>query len=258
VAANGDILALRSHVGCVDSDEPVSGLVDLPYDIPSVLATYAGENPGVPLGAWRSVDPSQNTFALESFIDELAGELDVTPIALRRRLLAKNPRARRVLDAASAAADEVRLEPGRFRGMALLRGFDSITAQVAEVSVQDKRLQVHRVFAAIDCGTAVNPRNVEGQMQGGIHFGLTAALFGAIKLKDGRVQEANFDSYPLLRMGQAPDVTVAVLETPNVKIGGVGEPPVPPIAPAVCNAIVAATGVRHRSLPLVRQRLTVS
>jgi isoquinoline 1-oxidoreductase beta subunit len=257
LAADGGILAVRSHIGCVDSDEPVSGLVDLPYDIPSALATYSGQNPGVPLGAWRSVDPSQNTFALESFIDELAGELGVTPIALRRKLLAHDARARRVLDSVAGAADNVRLEPGRFRGLALLKGFGSITAQVAEISVQEKRLKVHRVFAAIDCGTAVNPRNIEGQMQGGIHFGLTAALFGAITLQDGRVQEANFDSYPLLRMNQAPDVAVLVLESPGEKIGGVGEPPVPPIAPAVCNAIAAATGVRHRSLPLVRQGLTV-
>jgi len=258
LSADGSVLALRSHIGCVDSDAPVSGLVDLPYDIASVFATYAGDNPGIPLGAWRSVDPSQNTFALESFIDELAVELGSSPLAFRRELLAKDARALRVLDAAAAAADAVPLEPGRHRGIAFLRGFDSLIAEIAEVSVAGRRLRVHRVFAAIDCGTAVNPRNIEAQVQGGIHFGLTAALFGAITLKDGRVLEANFDSYPLLRMDQAPDVTVQVLESRNAKIGGVGEPPVPPIAPAVCNAIAAATGVRPRSLPLSRQGLTVA
>jgi isoquinoline 1-oxidoreductase beta subunit len=257
LSADGRLLALRSNVGCVDSDEPVSGLVDLPYDIPSVLATYAGENPGVPLGAWRSVDPSQNTFAMESFIDELAGELRVTPIALRRMLLKHDARALRVLDAVAGAADKTPPEPGRFRGLAMHRGFGSITAQIAEVSVREKRVKVHRVFAAIDCGTAVNPRNIEGQMQGGIHFGLAAALFGAITLSDGRVQQTNFDSYPLLSMSQAPEVTVTVLESPGEKVGGVGEPPVPPIAPAVCNAIAAATAVRYRSLPLARQGLDV-
>jgi isoquinoline 1-oxidoreductase beta subunit len=252
------VLALRSHIGCVDSDAPVSGLVELPYDIASVFATYAGENPGVPLGAWRSVDPSQNTFALESFVDELAIELGTSPLDLRRKLLAKDARALRLLDAVAAAASAVPLEPGRHRGVAFLRGFDSLIAEIAEVSVAEQRVRVHRVFAAIDCGTAVNPRNIEAQVQGGIHFGLTAALFGAITLKDGQVQEANFDGYPLLRMSQAPSVSVQVLESRNEKIGGVGEPPVPPIAPAVCNAIAAATGTRPRALPLTRQGFTVT
>ncbi|MGH8262870.1 MAG: molybdopterin cofactor-binding domain-containing protein [Steroidobacteraceae bacterium] len=257
LSADGRVLALRSSIGCVDSDEPVSGLVNLPYSIDTVVASYAGENPGVPLGAWRSVDPSQNTFALESFVDEIAAELKTSPLALRRKLLANDARALRVLDAAVAAANKVPLEAGRARGAAFLQGFESLIAQVAEVSVAGNRLRVHRVFAAVDCGTAINPRNIESQIQGGIHFGLTAALFGAITIKQGRVQEANFDSYPLLRLDQAPDVSVVVLESRGAKVGGIGEPPVPPIAPAVCNAIAAATGVRHRTLPLARAGLTV-
>jgi isoquinoline 1-oxidoreductase beta subunit len=246
-----DIAAVRAHIGCLDPYTPVGGLVGQPYALPNFLITYAGSNPGVPLGAWRSVDASQNLFFLESFIDELAGELRQDPLNFRRQLLKGQPRALRVLDAAAKLAhwDEP-LPEGRGRGIALLKGFGSLTAQVAEVSVDaDRNLRVHRVACVVDCGMAVNPDSVRAQFEGGVVFALSAAAFGEITIEHGRVQQANFDTCPVVRMNQCPQIDVEILESPGEKIGGVGEPPVPPVAPAIANAIFAATGERLRRLP---------
>lgn len=251
---SGALTALHVHVACVDPDTPVGGLVRQPYAIPNPLVTYSGTNPGVPLGAWRSVDASQNCFFLESFIDELAHELGRDPFEYRRGLLANDARALRVFDGAVAEAGST--SPGRHRGAALLRGYGSLIAEVVEVSVQAGKLTVHRVACAIDCGTAVNPSTISAQMEGGVVFALTAALHGAITIKDGRVEQTNFDSYRLLRITEAPQVSTRILESPNETIGGVGEPPVPPLAPALANAIFRATGRRIRSLPLGSQTLT--
>jgi isoquinoline 1-oxidoreductase beta subunit len=246
------IAAFRGHVGCLDADEPVGGMVNQPYALPNSFITFAGWNPGVPLGAWRSVDASQNLFFFESFIDELAQELGQDPLAMRRQLLRDNPRALRVLDAAAKLArwDE-KLPKGRGRGIAFLRGFGSMSAEVAEVSVgADRSVRVHRVSCAVDCGTAVNPSSIRAQFEGGVIFGLSAAALGEITIAGGRVQQSNFHDNPVVRMSQAPQVDVEILESPAEAIGGIGEPPVPPVAPAVANAIFAATGTRVRRLPL--------
>jgi isoquinoline 1-oxidoreductase beta subunit len=253
----GDRLkALRIQIGCLDSDEPTGGLIPSVYSFPNLLVTYGGVNPGVPIGAWRAVDHTQNVFALESFLDELAGEMGVSPLTLRRNLLARQPRATRVLDAVVDLAGPT--PAGRARGLALTERSGSFVAEIAEVSLTAQRsLTVHRVYAAIDCGTVVNPSTVEAQMQGGILFGLSAALFSQITIADGSVQEGNFDRYPLLTMRQAPEVTVRILDGNGGPPSGVGEPPVPPIAPALCNALAAA-GARCRVLPVTGQGLTLA
>jgi isoquinoline 1-oxidoreductase beta subunit len=249
---NDELTAFRAQIACLDGDTPVGGLFGQPYALPNACISYAGWNPGVPLGAWRSVDPSQNLFFFESFIDELAQELKQDPLALRRHLLRGDARALRVLDAATKLARwEDKVPKGHGRGIAFLRGFGSLTAQVAEVSVgADRALRVHRVSCAIDCGTAVNPDSVRAQFEGGVIFGLSAAAFGEITIAAGRVQQSNFHDYPVVRMNQAPQIEVEILESPAEPVGGAGEPPVPPIAPAVANAIFAATGTRVRRLPL--------
>jgi isoquinoline 1-oxidoreductase subunit beta len=252
IGADDAITAFRVQIACMDSDTPVGGIAGQPYALPNTLITYSGWNPGIPIGAWRSVDASQNLFFFESFIDEIAHELKQEPLQLRRRLLADQPRALRVLDAAATLAGWQRpLPKGRGRGVAFLQGFGSLSAQVAEVSVDgDRALRVHRVACAIDCGTAVNPSSVRAQFEGGVLFGLTAAAVGEITVENGCVQQANLDTYPLCRIGQAPRIDVEIIESPGAAIGGIGEPPVPPIAPAVANAIFAATGQRVRRLPL--------
>jgi isoquinoline 1-oxidoreductase beta subunit len=251
LGADDAIAAVRAQIACLDGETPVGGLFGQPYALPNTCITYAGWNPGVPLGAWRSVDASQNLFFFESFIDELAQELRQEPLTFRRHLLRDNPRALRVLDAAAKLArwDE-KLPKGRGRGIAFLRGYGSLTAQVAEVSVSaDRSVRVHRVSCAVDCGTAVNPDSIRAQFEGGVIFALSAAAMGEITIAGGRVQQSNFHDYPVVRMAQAPQVDVAILESPGESVGGIGEPPVPPLAPAVANAIFAASGTRIRRLP---------
>ncbi len=205
---------------------------------------------------WRSVGGSQNAFFLESFLDEVAAAARKDPYALRRELLAHDARALRVLDTAAQRAGWGTPAPsGRHRGIAYSEIYDTLVAQVAEVSVQNGRVRVHRVVLAIDCGEAVNPGQVEAQMQGSVIMGLSAALHEGITLKDGRSEQRNFDRYTLLRQDEAPIVEVHILATPGVPVGGVGEPGVPGIAPALCNAIFAATGRRIRTLPVGAQDL---
>lgn len=252
LGADDAITAFRAQIACIDGETPVGGMAGQLYALPNICISYVGWNPGVPLGAWRSVDASQNLFFFESFIDELATELRQEPLAFRRGLLRDNPRALRVLDAAAKLArwDE-KLPKGHGRGIAFLRGYGSLTAQVAEVSVAaDHALRIHRVSCAVDCGTAVNPDSVRAQFEGGVIFALSAAALGEITIAGGRVQQSNFHDYPVVRMAQAPRVDVEILESPAEAVGGAGEPPVPPLAPAVANAIFAATGTRVRRLPL--------
>ncbi|HEU4602128.1 MAG TPA: molybdopterin cofactor-binding domain-containing protein, partial [Steroidobacteraceae bacterium] len=251
---DGEICGMRTRIACLDGDEPVGGLVGQSYAIPGTMTTYVGWNPGVPLGAWRSVDASQNLFFFESFIDELAYARNRDPLQMRRELLSSDARALRVLNAAAALANwGDSLPKGRGRGIAFLKGFGSMAAQVAEVSVDaDRALRVHQISCAVDCGTAVNPDSVRAQFEGGAIFGLSAALCGEITLRDGKVEQGNFDSAPILRINEVPDVRVTILESPTEKIGGIGEPPVPPVAPAVANAIYAACGIRVRKLPIIK------
>jgi len=230
-------------------------LEDMPYDIPNYLVDYAVRSTHVPVGIWRSIYYSQNAFFKESFIDEMAHAGGQDPYRFRRKLLNGKPQHLEVLDAAARRARwDQPPPPGVYRGIAINEACGSICAQVVEASVSDAgAVRVHRVISAIDCGHVVNPLTVELQTQSAVVFGLTAALYGEITIADGGVQQNNFHDYEMLRMADMPrveTVTVPSDDASGESWGGVGEPPVAPLAPALCNAIFAATGRRIRSLPL--------
>jgi isoquinoline 1-oxidoreductase beta subunit len=223
------------------------GEYDMQYEIPNQKVAHVIVDSEVPIGYWRSVGHSHNAFFKESFFDEVAHAAGKDPVALRRALLARHPRHLAVLDAAVARAGQP--PEGRAHGVAIHQSFGSIVAQVAEVSVQDKQIRVHRVVCAVDCGTVVNPNIVAQQMESAVVFGLSAALMGEITVKDGRIAQSNFNDYPVLRIDAAPEVETIIMprtEAPE----GVGEPGLPPIAPAVAAAVFKLTGQRLRSLPL--------
>jgi isoquinoline 1-oxidoreductase beta subunit len=245
------VASLVPQLGQIFDNSFVSGLTtEKPYELPNYLVDVAMRPTSVPLGAWRGINYTQNAFYRESFIDEMAHTAGIDPYLYRRRLARNSPKNLAVLDAAARKADwGSPAPPGVFRGIALNAACGSYVAQVAEVSVTDGRVRVHRVVSALDCGHVVNPLSVEMQMQGGIVYALTAALYGEITIKDGAAEQSNFNDYEMLRLADAPEV-VSVIVPSGGFWGGVGEPPVPPVAPAVCNAIFAATGKRIRSLPL--------
>lgn len=232
-------------------EEAVEGGVGMPYAIPNVPVDYVLTDTGIPVGFWRSVNNSFNAFVVESFIDELAHAAKQDPYEHRRDRLGRAPRHLGVLNLAAAKAGWATAPPaGRSRGIAVYKSFESYVAQVAEVSVEsDGRVRVHRVVCAVDCGPVVNPDIVEAQMQSGIVYGLTAALYGEIAIEGGRVKQSNFHDYPMLRMPEMPKVEVHIVPSTDAQ-GGVGEPGTPPIVPAACNAIFAATGKRIRRLPI--------
>jgi isoquinoline 1-oxidoreductase beta subunit len=226
-------------------------LADMPYAVPNVRVEYAMRNTHVPVGFWRAVNHSQNAFFKESFVDEMAHATGQDPYQFRRRLVAARPRDLAVLDtAAQKAGWGTPTPPGVFRGIALNESYGSYCAQVAEVSVSKAgEVRVHRIVSAVDPGHVVNPDTIQAQTESAVVYGLTAALYGEITIKDGRVEQTNFTDYPMLRMAEMPKVEAYAVPSGGFW-GGIGEPPLPPTAPAVCNAIFAATGKRVRSLPL--------
>lgn len=229
----------------------MEGIADHPYDIPSQRIAYGRREPGPQVWFWRSVGHSQNIFFMEGFIDEMAVAAKADPFEFRRGLMSKQPRYKGVLELAADRAGWGKLLPaGMFRGIAVAHSFGSYVAEIAEVSVgADGIPKVHRVVAAVDCGMTVNPEIIRRQIEGAIVYGLSAALHSKITLKDGKVEQGNFNDYPVLRMSEMPKVEVHILPSTE-KPGGIGEPGTPPIAPAVVNAIYAATGKRLRSLPI--------
>lgn len=229
----------------------VEGAADTPYAIPNMLVDLHSPKSGVPVQWWRSVGHSHTAFVVESFIDELAHAAGKDPYEFRVPLLKDHPRNLGVLKLAAEKAGWGKpLPAGHFHGIAVHESFGSFISQVAEVSVDPKgKVKVHKVVCAVDCGKIVNPDTIKAQMEGGIVFGLTAALHGEITFKKGRVEQSNFHDYPMLRMNEMPAVDVHIVDSKEAP-GGIGEPGVPPIAAAVGNAIFAATGKRVRSLPI--------
>ena len=233
-------------------DAPAAeGWADFPYEVPNVQMEYAQRNPHVPVGFWRAVGWSQNPFARECFLDELAHAAGKDPYQYRRALLAHERRPLGVLEAAAKAAGwDKPLPAGVYRGIAVTEPYGAYTAAVIEVSMKSSsEFQIRRIVQAIDCGYVVNPDNVIAQTQGASVYGLSAILWGEITIKDGRVEQSNFHDYRMLRMNEMPKIEV-VLAPSGGFWGGVGEPGLAPIAPALCNALFAATGKRIRSLPL--------
>lgn len=230
----------------------VEGAVEMPYEIPNTLVEYVMANTAVPIGSWRSVYPSQNVFALECFIDELAEAAGKDPFEFRRGLMATKPKMRRVLELAAEKAGWGRpLPQGRFRGIAFSPPsfFRTPVAQVVEISIEGSAVRVHRVVCAVDCGIVINPDGVAAQMESGVVYGLSAALYGEITIEKGRVREGNFDDYPVLTIDRMPRVETYIVPSAEPPTG-VGEPGLPAIAPAVANAVYAATGKRIRRLPV--------
>jgi isoquinoline 1-oxidoreductase beta subunit len=226
------------------------------YAIPHLLIDHAMHNPHVPAGFWRGVNLNQNTLYLECFIDELAHAMGRSPLALRRKLLAHNAKPLAVLNAVAERAGWDRpAPPGVFRGLAQTMGFGSYVAACAEVSVSAAgELKVHRIVAATDPGHAVNPQQIEAQIEGSFAYGLSAALYGACTVKDGRIEQSNFHDYPVLKLADMPRVESIVMPSGGFW-GGVGEPTIAVAAPAVLNALFAATGQRIRELPLKNHTL---
>jgi isoquinoline 1-oxidoreductase beta subunit len=229
----------------------VEGAKEIPYTIPNIRVDWHQAPGGVPTLWWRSVGHSHTAFVIETLMDELAHAASKDPLEFRRGLLEKQPRVKRVLEFVADKAGWGKPPPaGQGRGIAVHESFGSYVAHVAEVSVSDAgQVRVHRVVAAIDCGPVVNPDTIRAQLEGGTAFGLTAALYGEITFEKGRVKQRNFHDYPLLRIHEMPVVEAHVVPSDD-RMGGVGEPGVPSVAPAVANAIFAVTGKRLRRLPI--------
>ncbi|KVK89799.1 xanthine dehydrogenase family protein molybdopterin-binding subunit [Burkholderia sp. MSMB1498] len=240
----------------VDPDA-VEVAAELPYDLPNQLVDYVRQEPRhVPTAFWRGVGPTRGTFVVESFIDELAAQTKTDPVAYRRALLGKSPRARNVLDvAAKAAGWGASLPKGQGRGVSVMHAFGSFFSMVADVSVDDGEVSVKRIVCAVDCGMVVNPDTIEAQVQGGIIFGITGALYGEITIEDGRVEQGNFTDYRMLRIDQTPQIDVHIVKSGEAP-GGIGEPGTAALGAALTNAIHAATGKRLRKLPVGSQLKT--
>ncbi|MDX1819083.1 MAG: molybdopterin cofactor-binding domain-containing protein, partial [Marinobacter sp.] len=228
----------------------IEGAVEYPYEVANIDIRHTHTDPGVPVSYWRSVGYSHNGFAVETFMDELAHQAGEDPYRFRRRMLAQEPRYLAVLDRVARLGNwDSDVPEGRARGIAVVRSFGTYVAQVVEAGIENGAIRVYRVSAAVDCGQVINPRIVSDQIEGGILFGLTAALYGEITLEQGEVQQSNFHNYQLLRQYDKPEVAVDIVDS-RAEPTGVGEPGVPPVIPALGNALFALTGKRQRTLPL--------
>ena len=229
----------------------LAGAKEVAYEIPNINVEYKSANTNIPIGWWRSVYDSQNAYANESFVDELAQTLNVDPVKYRLKLLKRSPRHTEVLQlAAEEAGWGKAIEKDHYQGVSCHASFGTFVAEVAEVSVDGEGVvHVHRVVCAVDCGQAVSPTTIKAQMEGSIVYGLSATLNGEITIEDGTVKQTNFHEFEVLRMDQMPKIDVHIINSSEAP-SGVGEPGLPPIAPAVANAVFAATGIRVRKLPL--------
>jgi isoquinoline 1-oxidoreductase subunit beta len=235
-------------------DSVIEYVQNFPYAVPNFDLKYTRQEIGIDVGYLRSVSHAPNCFAIESSIDEIAALVSKDPLEFRRELLAGKPRHLQVLKVIAERSGWGHAPKGHFQGIAFMEGYTSHIAQVAEVSLEAGKVKIHRITCVIDCGQTVNPRIVESQLESGIVYGLTAALWGDVTLRGGRVQQRNFNDYRVLRLNELPLLDVYVI-TSDAKPGGVGEVAVPPVAPSVCNAIFAATGKRLRTLPIAAHKL---
>jgi isoquinoline 1-oxidoreductase beta subunit len=264
--AAGKLIAWKLHITSPSITErmfpPVKGVDDSVieaavnnlYDVPNLAVSYSRQEIGIDVGYMRSVSHAPNCFVIESFMDELAAAAGKNPYDFRVQQLAKKPRQRRVLQLAAERAGWGKAPAGRYQGMALMEGYTTHLAQVAEISIVGGELKVHKIVCVVDCGQMVNPRIVESQIESGIVFGLSAALWGDVTIAGGKVSQTNFNNYRLLRNSEMPELDVHLVDSDEAP-GGIGEAAVPLVAPALCNAIFAATGKRLRALPIGRQKL---
>ena len=234
----------------------LAGAKEVAYEIPNINVDYKSANTNIPVGWWRSVYDSQNAYANECFVDELAQTLNVDPVQYRLQLLKKSPRHTKVLQLSAKEAGWGKdIEKDHYQGVSCHASFGTYVAQVAEVSVDNEGVvHVHRVVCAVDCGQAVSPTTIKAQMEGSIAYGLSATLNGEITIENGAVKQSNFHEFEVLRMDQMPKIDVHIINSSEAP-SGVGEPGLPPIAPAVTNAVFAATGIRVRKLPIKPENL---
>jgi len=232
------------------------GDAQLGYSVPNLLIEYAMRNTHVPVGPWRGVNTNQNGLYMECFIDEVARAAGADPVAFRRTLMQNHPKHLGVLNAVAAKADWGKpLPAGVHRGVAQFMGYGSYSAAVAEVSVNDKgKLKVHRMVLGVNCGHAVNPDQIAAQVEGSVAYGLSATFYGECTVEKGRIAETNFHTYEILRLKDMPKIETVVVPT-NDFWGGVGEPTICVVAPAVLNAIASATGKPVRTLPLKHMQM---
>jgi isoquinoline 1-oxidoreductase beta subunit len=264
--ASGKLTAWKLHITCPSitarmfppvkgvDDSVIEAAVNNLYDVANVAVSYTRQEIGIDVGYMRSVSHAPNCFVIESFMDELAAASGGNPYNFRLLHLAHKPRQKRVLELAAQRAGWGKPPAGRYQGMALMEGYATHLAQIAEISIVKGELKVHKIVCVVDCGQMVNPRIVESQVESGIVFGLTSALWGEVTISGGRVEQTNFNNYRLLRNNEMPELDVHLVES-DAAPGGIGEAAVPLVAPALCNAIFAATGTRLRTLPIGGQKL---